>query len=118
MSFKLKLIFVIWLFAVSNCVFSQDEVWIEGKWIHTFDPDEDIQDVLEFFKDGRFKTIEPSSGRSFEGTYVLEKEAVIVSLVHQGEVFFKLQLTFDEKKDKLYLYSEETGNTSYYTRFN
>lgn len=119
MNFKLlKITFFICLLFISGIAFSQEKPWIEGKWLHTFDPDGDTQDEIQFFIDGKFKTVEASSGKSFTGTYILEKESVKINLVHQGQVFFSLKLTFDAERDKLYLYSEETGNTSYYTRSN
>ena len=119
MNFKLtRIILITLLLIMSNAIYSQEKIWIEGKWLHTFDPDGDAQDEIQFFAGNKFKTVDVSSGKSFQGTYVLEKGQVKINLIHEGQIFFRLKLTFDNKRDKLYYYSEETGNTSYYTRLN
>ena len=119
MNFKLaKVTLFALLLIINGETFSQEKVWIEGSWLLTLDPDNDTQDEIQFLTGGRFKTTEVSQSKSLDGRYSLEKESVKIDLFHEGQVFYTLTLTYDEKRDKLYYYSEETGNTSYYTRSN
>ena len=49
MNFKLlKIAFFICLLFISGIAFSQEKPWIEGQRLHTFDPDGDTQDEIQF----------------------------------------------------------------------
>jgi hypothetical protein len=106
------------LMSFTGSAFASDSNWLLGNWIHTFDPDGDAQsDRLSFSDDGKFVTTEIASGRQIGGLYRVTPGAIKVDLVtQQGKVFMKLDLTYDEKKDRLYYKSDSTGNTSYYTK--
>ena len=101
-----------------SCTSEKDTAWLNGEWLHTYDPDGDSDDILSFTSDGEFITTEVSSGKKIKGTYTLEPKVIKVELINKGRVFMKLDLTYDENKDKLYYKSKDTGNTSHYTRKN
>lgn len=90
--------------------------WLFGNWIHTYNPDGNAQDVLTFAKEGKFVSTELASGKLQEGIYFVKADYVQVYLVQEGKIFMKLKLSYDSRKDKLYFFSEKTGNTSYYTK--
>jgi len=97
-------------------IFSDDSSWLLGNWLHTYDPDGDTQDRLSFSENGKFITTEVSSGRQISGLYFVKPDVIKINLVEQGKIFMKLDLTYDDKRDRLYYKSDSTGNTSYYTK--
>ena len=114
---KIGLSVVFILFAsVSVASFAADNEWLFGNWLLTYDPDGDIQDRLTFQRGGQFITTEVSSGRQIEGIYTLTQGAVEVTLIQQGKMLLKFDLTYDQGRDKLYYRSNSTGKTSYYTK--
>jgi hypothetical protein len=90
--------------------------WLLGNWIHSYNPDGNAQDVLTFAGEGKFVSTELASGNTQEGIYFVKADYVQVYLVQKGKIVMKLKLSYDTRKDKLYFYSEKTGNTSYYTK--
>lgn len=101
---------------LSSQVIADEQQWIKGRWIHTYDPDGDVQDILTFGQDGRFMTKEVLTGRELEGKYYLMDGVIKINLYVDGQLFVILEMTHDEKKDRLYFTSKNTGNTAYYTK--
>jgi hypothetical protein len=81
-----------------------------------YDPDGHTKDALSFSKGGEFVTTEASSGRKIKGVYVLKSNRVDVSLIHQGQIFMKLRLTYDDDKNKLYYNPDNTNDPAYYAK--
>jgi uncharacterized protein YuzE len=104
------------LMTASTTLHAQDNDWLIGNWLLTYDPDADTQDMLTFKEGGEFVTTEVATNRKVKGMYFLKSDKVLVKLVQNGKIFLSLNLTFDEKKDKLYYTSMETGNISHYTK--
>jgi hypothetical protein len=101
---------------VSSASYAQDNDWLIGSWLLTYDPDSGTQDMLTFKNGGEFVTTEVATNRKVKGMYFLKSDKILVKLVQNGEIFVTLNLTFDEKRDKLYYKSMNTGNTSHYTK--
>ncbi|TCV87459.1 hypothetical protein [Sulfurirhabdus autotrophica] len=95
---------------------AENNSWLIGNWLHTYDPDGDTQDRLTFAEDGKFTTTEVSSGRKIDGSYLVRTDMVKINLTRQEKIFMKIDLTYDESKSKLYYKSGKSGNTSYYTK--
>lgn len=103
---------------VSPVSHAQDADWLIGNWLLTYDPDGDPQDMLTFKQGGEFITTDVSTKRQVRGMYLLKSDEVQINLFHNGKMVMSANLTFDEKKDKLYYTSRQTGNTSHYTKVN
>jgi hypothetical protein len=111
-----RIIFVLVLLLASNITFAASNDWLLGDWQMTYDPDGDSKDVLSFSKGGEFVTTEASSGRKIKGMYVLKSDRVDVSLIHQGQIFLRLRITYDNDKNKLYYNPDNTDDPAYYTK--
>lgn len=111
-----KTIFVLIYLSISNIALAGSNDWLLGKWQMTYDPDGDTKDVLSFSKGGEFVTAEASTGREIKGMYVVESDRIDISLIHQGQIFMKLQLTYDGSKNKLYYNPDNTNDPAYYTK--
>ena len=110
------LIVCFFLASISFNAIASDKGWLVGDWILTFDPDGDTKDRLTFKNGGQFISTEVSSGKQYKGLYSIKPKVIKVKLIHNGKTFLSLDLTYDEKKDKLYFKSNKTGTTSYYTK--
>jgi len=110
---------ILFLFAfifLSGPAASNDISWLYGDWLLTYDPDGDTKDMLTFKKEGQFTTTEIATGKQYKGMYFVRNEKIKISLVDKGKIFFKFELTFDEKKEKIYHKSKDSNTISYYTR--
>lgn len=86
-----------------------------GDWVLCEDPDGSPSDKLHFGSDGSGKVIRDQSEVAF--VYALRDDEVSV-LVQTGGRLVPITLTpsFAPQDERLSLYSERTGNTSYYVR--
>jgi hypothetical protein len=108
---------LIWfLFGPLSAVFAGQNDWLLGNWVHAYGPAGDMQDTLTFAAEGEFITTESASGKTIEGIYYVKSDYVQVYMIVQGKISLKLKLAYDSRKDRLYYHSEETGQTSYYTK--
>jgi hypothetical protein len=114
----IPLIGLLLILGVSSASQAQDNSWLLGNWLLTYDPDNDTQDMLTFKQGGEFVTTEVGTDRQVKGVYFLKQDEILVKLFHNGKIAMSLTLAFDDKKDTLYYTSMNTGNTSYYTKMN
>ena len=82
-------LFIFFQFMSVNSIAGNTD-WIQGDWLHTYDPDGDTQDRLSFRDGGQFTTTEVSTGKSINGMYFLKGNEVHINLVYQGKIFMKL----------------------------
>jgi hypothetical protein len=99
-----------------NLVAAGQHEWLVGNWIHSYGPLGDMQDTLTFAAEGEFITTESASGKTIEGIYFVKSDYVQVYMLREGKISLKLKLAYDSRKDRLYYHSEESGETSYYTK--
>lgn len=112
----ISLVFMLFLFGPLNSVSAEQNEWLLGNWVHAYGPSGDMQDTLTFAEEGEFITTESASGKTIEGIYFVKSDYVQVYMIEQGKISLKLKLAYDSRKDRLYYHSEETGQTSYYTK--
>ena len=112
----LRTLFIFSFFILSGPVISEEMTWLHGDWLLTYDPDGDTQDKLTFKKGSQFITTEIKTGKKFNGMYVVRSNKIKINLLKSGKVFYKFNLSFDSKKDKLYYNAKDSDTISYYTR--
>jgi hypothetical protein len=111
-----SLALVCFLLSPLSAVSAGQNEWLLGNWVHAYGPVGDMQDTLTFAEEGVFITTESTSGKTIEGVYYVKSDFVQVYMIVQGKISLKLKLAYDSRKDRLYYHSEETGQTSYYTK--
>lgn len=112
--FRISLLLTLML--LSGQAISDDASWLYGNWLLTYDPDGDTQDRLTFTEENKFTTTEVATGKQFNGMYAIRGNTIYVSLLVNGKVFYKFELTFDDNKNKLYYKAKDSSTISYYTK--
>jgi len=90
-----------------------NDAWLIGKWVLSFDPEGDKKDYLEFKADGDAFSYGPLG--EVEGLYLVNDESVKAVFTYQEKDFI-MTFFYNMKKDELRIVTSHTGRESIYKK--